>query len=516
MVTGPITGPAEDALDLRPKAVRAWLEALPATRPLDAAASLFERMHRVNRARIEADERLQFVTTSTPMARAVEEELRHVYTRGPLPLADRPRTALAVARALATELALAYRNAAVDIAGRRIAFGAKRKVPALLLESIDWVARVVAASYRAYSLVPPGAWRQLHDAYVAATASACEAEPVAEADGRTIAQAYCRTLLMSLSDPYRLRPGDSDRVLEVAGFAMDAAALTRETPSTPSRAHFLVACDSDQPPKPLAASAEVDSANAYVLDTNNVVARLGARRAAARGGTPGRALPPEELALVDKLMALWDDPPRRAFRRDASEMTVAVCAGLEAVRYYADLEGRANPAEAEAIRSGITMPVLPFTEENDSTQPPVVEWDVVNESAGGLRLRRATSRQAIAVGDVLGIRMMGRPRWIVGVVRWITAGDGGAFEFGMQFVAPAARAVWVRPTITSTPQSKPGLVLERALRDASAEALLVPAGLYSEMRELEVDEAGESRVVRASELVERTAKVEIFAFSGAR
>jgi cyclic-di-GMP-binding protein len=506
-------GGTAEPLDLRPKAVRAWLEALPPTRPVDAAASLFERVHRVNRARIEADDRLEFVTACTPMARAVEEELRHLYMRSPLPLGDKPRLALAAGRALSTELALAYRNAALDKAGRRIAFGARRKVPALLLESIDWSARVIAASYRAYSLVPPGTWRQLHETYVAAAAHECDAEPVAEADGRTVEQAYCRTLLLSLSDPYRLRSGESDRIAEVAGFAMDAAVLARESPSTPARAHFLVACDGDAPPRPLGANAEDAGAHVLVLDLNNVVARLGARRAAARSGTPGRAMPPEDLALLEKLIGLWDDPPRRTFRRDASEMSVAVCAGIEAVRHYVDREGQPNAIEAAAIRSGITMPLLPFTDEDEVTQPPVLEWDVVNESAGGLRLRRSVVRQAISVGEVLGIRMMGRPRWIVGLVRWITAGDGGAFEFGMQFLAPGARAVWVRPTISASPQSKPGLLLERALRDASAEALLAPTGLFSEMRELEVDEAGESRIVRATEAVERTAKVDVFGFT---
>jgi hypothetical protein len=515
MATQSPAGGAEP-LDLRPRAVRAWLDALPPTRPVDAAASLFERIHRVNRERIEGDERLEFVTACSAMARAVEEELRHLYMRSPLPLGDKPRLALAAGRALATELALAYRNAAADKAGRRLAFGAKRRVPALLLESVDWGARVIAASYRAYALAPPGTWQQLHEAYAAAVQQECADEPVAEAEGRTVTQAYCRTLLLSLSDPYRLRSGDSDRIAEVAGFAMDAATLTREAPSTPARAHFVVACDGDSPPRPAAASADSAGANVFFLDLNNVVGRLSARRAAARGGTPGRGMPPEEMALLDKLISLWDDPPRRAFRRDASEMTVAVCAGLEAVRHYVDSEGRPDATEAAAIRSGITMPLLPFTDEAETTQPPVVEWDVVNESAGGLRLRRSVARQAIPVGEVLGIRMMGRPRWIVGLVRWITAGDGGAFEFGVQFLAPGARAVWVRPTISASPQARPGLLLERALRDPSAEALLAPPGLFSEMRELEVDEAGESRIVRATEAVECTARAEVFAFTATR
>ena len=42
-------------LDIRTRSVRAWLDTLPATRPVDAANALFERVHRANRTPVPPD-----------------------------------------------------------------------------------------------------------------------------------------------------------------------------------------------------------------------------------------------------------------------------------------------------------------------------------------------------------------------------------------------------------------------------------------------------------------------------
>jgi hypothetical protein len=62
-----------------------------------------------------------------------------------------------------------------------------------------------------------------------------------------------------------------------------------------------------------------------------------------------------------------------------------------------------------AVRRGITMPMLPLPLNDQSEPIPVFEWDVVNESKGGLRVRRlGRTEQPIAVGEVAGIKLHGR------------------------------------------------------------------------------------------------------------
>jgi hypothetical protein len=166
--------------------------------------------------------------------------------------------------------------------------------------------------------------------------------------------------------------------------------------------------------------------------------------------------------------------------------------------------------EAEAIRRGITMPIMALPTDDASQPVPVFEWDVVNESQGGLKVRRmGATPQPIGVGEVVGVKLGNRSRWTVAVVRWITLFDEGGMEFGIQFLGSMAKPVWVQPTITSAPQAKPGLLLAYA-DSGDADALLTQPNMFADLREFEVNEEGMVSVMRATSLIEKTGRFELF------
>jgi hypothetical protein len=133
----------------------------------------------------------------------------------------------------------------------------------------------------------------------------------------------------------------------------------------------------------------------------------------------------------------------------------------------------------------------------------------VNQSEGGVKVRRVESTlQPVAVGEAVGVKFLGKPRWTIGVVRWITQLDEGGMEFGLQFLAPAARVVWVQPSMSSSPQAKIGLVLDD--EEAEEAALLTLPNLYQDLRVYELDEQGSTWSVRATNLIERTSRFELF------
>jgi hypothetical protein len=111
------------------------------------------------------------------------------------------------------------------------------------------------------------------------------------------------------------------------------------------------------------------------------------------------------------------------------------------------------------------------------------------------------------VGDVVGLKFMGRRGWTVGVVRWITQFEEGSLEFGVQFLATTAVAVWVQPQNSQSPQAKPGLLMDD---DEGAQQLLTPPSLFGELRIYDVDANGELTTVRATGLIEKTARFDIF------
>jgi len=82
-------------------------------------------------------------------------------------------------------------------------------------------------------------------------------------------------------------------------------------------------------------------------------------------------------------------------------------------------------------------------------------------------------------------------------------------EFGIQFLGSQAKPVWVQPTITSAPQAKPGLWMSVG-DDGDADSLLTVPNTYSDLREFELDHEGHVQVVRATSLIERTGRFELF------
>ena len=513
------TAPPKD-LEVRPKLVKAWVESLPLAQTLDTTRKLTLHLAALNRAKLDLDARLQILDIYRPVCATALEELDAVYSKAPLPLPPRARESLVLARDLASQMAVGFKITLVERASRRLAFGNRSQLPLLLLRAVEYLSTVVVASYKSYTPVPVGLWRELHELYLHADAEGVAREEVDAETRATVHDAYAEALLLSLTDPYKLVQGEMDRILAQARALRGLVTLGRVRPPTRPGGHFIVPCDTDKPPKPaLSANDDAGGPNWRLLDANPAVDRLRTRKQALESGNVSAAMSksmgPDGAALIARLATLWGDPPKRAFRRNPVEGTVAICVGLRAVGHFVAFEPRMDPpAEAEALRKGITMPLTALPTDEASQAMPVFEWQIVNQSAGGLKVRRLeATAQPIAVGEVVGIKFMDRARWTIGAVRWITMFEEGGMEFGIQFLGSMARPVWVQPAISASPQAKMGLVLAFGDEATEPDSLLTPPNTFSDLREFEVDREGAVSRVRAGSLIEKTGRFELFHFS---
>lgn len=499
-------------LEIRPKQVKAWLDGLPLARCLEAGQQMATHLGALNRAKLETDDRVQILESYRPTAETILEELEAICAKAGLPLNARGREALTLARAIAFELAAGYRIAITEKTGKLIAFGAKKHLPLLATRAMEFLGAELLASYRSYSPVPAAVWQELHQLYLFSERQGIAAE-AADETKVTPTDLYAEALLLSLTDPYRLTGTDVAAILAQIRGLRGLVTLGQARPATRPGGHFLVPCDTDKPPKPaLSANDETGGPNWRLLDTNALVDKLRQRKAAHDSGnvsaTLSRATSPETLVLMGKLVTLWGDPPKRAHRRDPMEATVAVCVGLKAVGHFVSVDGSNDAATAQAIAEGKTIPLLHIPDDEESRSYPVVQWDVVNHSAGGLKLRREGDvGQTLHVGDVVGFKFAARAGWTVGVVRWITQFEMGGMEFGAQFLSSAARAVWVQPANDVKFQAKPGLLMRD---DEGADSLLTPPSLFAELRIYEVVADGTTSTLRATSLIEKSARFDVF------
>lgn len=504
-------------LDLRPRQAKAWVESLPLSQSAEAGRAILANLCALNRAKVEFDDRMQILEAYRPVALVVFDELDAVFGKSPLPLPPKAREALALARELATELAYGYKILILEKTGKLLAFGAKKQMPMLVHRAMDALVQLLSASYRSYSPIPQGVWQEIHQLYLHAEKEGFVAEPAEPESKASITDLYGETLLVALTDPYRLIPGDLEKIELVIRGQRGAYTLGQSRPATRPGAHFLVPCDQDKPPKPLlSANDDPGGPNWRLLDANPIVERLRARRQAVETGnvsaTTSRAVGPDMLVLFTKLVALWGDPPKRTSRRDPMDTSVAICAGMRAITHFISIAPKVDVRrEAEAIESGITIPLVSVPDDEVSKGMSVSEWDVVNQSAGGLKVRRTgTSAHTVTVGEVLGIKFIGKANWTIGAVRWLTMVDEGGMEFGVQFLAPSARFVAVQPTITAAGQVRPGLLLAEENGVDGADMLLTVPATYSDLREFEIDDDGFITRVRATSLIERTGRFELF------
>ena len=504
-------------LEVRPKQVKAWIESLPLAQSLDSTRKMCAHLAALNRAKLDLDSRLQILAAYRPVAAMALEELDALYNKATLPLVPKARESLMLARDLAAELAMGYKSTLVEKSGKLLgAFASKKGLAAQVLRAMEYEFAILRASYKSYTPIPPGVWRDMHQLYLHAEQEGVARE-VVDAEARsTVFDCYCEALLLSLTDPYRLVQGELDRILAQARTWRGVVTLGQARPATRPGGHFLVPCDTDRPPKPvLSPSDETGGPNWRLLDANPIVDKLRAKKQAAETGnvstTMSKAMGPDGLAMLARLITLWGDPPKRAYRRTPGDSTVAICVGIKAVGHFVSFEPRMDAAEeADALKRGITMPLMALPTDDASQPVPVFEWDVVNESQGGLKVRRmGATQQPIGVGEVVGVKLTNRSRWTVGVARWITLFDEGGMEFGIQFLGSMARPVWVQPTITSAPQAKPGLMLAYA-DSGEPDALLTLPNTYADLREFEVNEEGMVNVVRATSLIEKTGRFELF------
>jgi hypothetical protein len=72
-----------------------------------------------------------------------------------------------------------------------------------------------------------------------------------------------------------------------------------------------------------------------------------------------------------------------------------------------------------------------------------------------------------------------------------------------------AKPVWVQPTITSAPQAKPGLLLAYG-NSGEVDSLLTQPNTFADLREFELNEEGMVSCVRATSLIEKTGRFELF------
>jgi hypothetical protein len=509
--------PLPKDIEVNPKKARAWVDTLPLTKTVESAKVLASTLTTLNNVKMPAEERVALLDAYRPVLNVLFDELEAIYAYATLPLQAKQQEAFTLAANLNAQCCIAYKLLLLEKTGKMVLFNAKKTLPPPLYWSMLHLHALMMQSYRVYHPVPASVWQEMHVLHQYAEEQGFLGEVVDTESTLTMRDLYAEALLVSLADPYRLMSAELDRVLDVLRQNKGHVELRNNAEGLNPQRLFIVAVDSDSAPKVLVQGNRPTAGNILrVVDPTKLVDRLQQRlRASAGTTTPGKSRATHDLTdLISRLIRLWGDPPKRQFRRSPTDSSVALCSGIRAICHFTELSAQEDPeADAQAIRDGHTVPLLKIPDDSASQALGIEVWQVLNQSANGLRMHReAGGRVAVAVGETVGVRFVGGKSWNVGVVRWLTLLEGAALEFGVELVAPSADSIVIEPTIGSAGRPAAALRLHPLLPGADSDTLLTSPDTFADLREFELRDIGSSTTVRATTLVERTSRFDMFQF----
>jgi hypothetical protein len=510
------------ATETRLRAVQSWVDALPIGDTVPATQALHTAVQALNRIKLGAEDRFRLLELYRPPLLRLLEDLEQDYAKASLPLPDKAREAARLSRDLLIEFGYGYKLILLEKTDRF--FASKKQLAVHLHRAISTLADTLTLSYKTYTPTPAGVWHEIHQIFHYAQHFGLEDTHVdagRRAKVSTIAMVYKQTLLLALADPYRLQPGEVEQILALVQKHHSSVFVFPYSEQLSGAGLFVVRSDTDRAPKPLS-SVEVaqitpvdkvlSAANlAYAL--GELAGRLDAGMSLGQLGVPAYVDQTTVAPLCRRLQKIWSVPPKRSFNRSASAAHVEVCIGVANIAEVLWESTRV----AETASADAPMPTardqLDFHRSGTDLAALVHQWDILNQSAGGLALKRGASQGiSVAVGEVVAVRFDASQPWAIGAVRWVYSEDANGLQLGMQMLAPHAQCVSVAPALGQRASRKvPGLRLPELPTMRRPATLLVPHGTYAE-NDYVVDSAEGSQRVRPTKIVEQTQAFDAFAF----
>lgn len=456
----PLVAPGPDALDLQPKAVKAWLAGLPMANSGEAGRHLFEALRQANGLIADPALRFEFLEALRQPVRLIVKSLDKHYIGVAFPLPATNRRIAELAMAFYRELAVGYTQVLADLSKLRgvTALTRRSMLYAAGYQALRCRSRMLVKAFQVYAPYPRSLWRELHELYDFAQRSGIACKPIDDPDSklvktRTIEDLYKQVLLLALSNPYRLRQGDVIKVCQALELWTPYCRLTPvgQVDDHP-QGLFAIRHDSDEQPQYLEGSRTATGLT-WVLDTTALGGLLREQDAYLKGTQPNpnprvlKALPPDlPESLLQRVMLSWGMMVIRGFARYQTPQAgkVDVALGLSSLYHFCggddSLLQTPDSGECQLLDAS-----LQDWQQGGLGRPRQHRnhcCKVLDASNGGYRLAWCNENELrVQVGELLGIHQPDDPenQWSVAVVRWMRAQPNENMEIGVQTLAPSVK-----------------------------------------------------------------------------
>jgi hypothetical protein len=422
-------------LATKPKQVEAWLTRLPMASPLSAGAELADYLATCVRLRLSPDELEEILDQVMPPASSLVEALKERFVSDNLPPPPNRQQAAELCCRLMLEIGYICKLIILIRIGKRLPLFAAKPLDRHAYILMLALNEVLDINLDTHQSPPPGVWQDMHQTYQFAIDNGWgRLAPPGFGHGLSLEDIYKYALLLDIADPYRIPKEDLEATQDIVLKHCMLANLVPVSDAGPPGSVFVIDRDSDSPASLLPPDQKSAPGRWHLaLDTAPLVKRISLLASQhALSIKPANLSETESMAnlahleSLNRLKAQWGGSVRRlGGRHPRYEATMFEAVfGLKAVR---KLLGVSEPG---VLVSALAAPSEPTT------------CLLVNDSVGGLALSRERPLNfQLRIGELAAVRQLRTERWSVGIIRWFRSTRAGKAIFGLQLLAPSARAV---------------------------------------------------------------------------
>ncbi|MEO7326249.1 MAG: hypothetical protein ABIW82_15610 [Dokdonella sp.] len=530
--------PVAGAFASDPRALRAWVDALPMANFAIAAQRLRDGLRALNQQHLDGVRRLEALEIMRPAVTQLAAGTDKQIIGASFPLPPHKIELGALALAFQHELALGYRRALVELCapGGNVPFLRGKQVVLAAVRALQHGDELLAKAYLLYRTAPAGAWQGLHDAYGFIASLRLDDRAIDEAQAQSLnaREAYVRALLFALANPYRCTQREQ---AEVIALTRNLAPHCELRQGMGAANDILIHADADRGPGYLPEERVTGQRDVLALHLDTMFAFIDTQlmgtpahsRTTAfrqRGGTSLQV----DVGLARRLLGTWNAHGERAHARLGGGYMLDTVLGLQDLHFVL-----AGGTDFESFMRRVSGQMISLSEGDrgaawrlgagDSARATRLPARVLDQSLGGYRIvweRGAAGGQVHArVGELVGLALPetnadARPDWMAGVIRWIRIDDQGRVDAGVELLArrvlpvgaralggaqqrAAVRGLLLAPLATNGNDDYHSLVVSTEIERAASDIeLTVPADLLGPPRPARTEAVTGLRVIEAT------------------
>ena len=451
----------ESVIETRPLYIEEWLESLPYMNFLQTSELINTAIRATNDVAMKSSKRVELIGLYDSAYRYMLENEIRVGEKHSLQTVESEHSSLSSLKKIAATQARACRIAMEETFHQQNTSWLKTKPPLeAALSALNYLSYALLFSYMEYLPTPKNVWRELNYLYkfsVDLKKQDQKIKEITEAKDKretSIEDAYKRIILTSMIDYHHLPFGAIWEVFQQLESMTALSSIEPYQETDSDNGLFVIDIENDVKPVSLARFNKqlAQGRNLYLLNARDIHSKFSAelinldkRNTLSSEFT---IAPQYARNVLIQIVRYWGNAPRRYAARTESQGSVELALGLNNAHYYLsgqhEFDLHNKPAEDDD-----SIDVMQGVEEERVIHHESIEWQLVNQSSGGMALSlEKKPSQTLKVGDLLAVKSPDpgdSGRWFLATVRWLLIHYNQSYLTGIEILSKKARAIGVRP-----------------------------------------------------------------------